>query len=367
MTRVTFGVSASSFAANMSVKQNALDLALEYPQAAVAVEKSFYVDDGLTGANSIEEAIELQKQLQDLFSKGGFLLRKWNSNQPAVLQHISSELKEIYSTQALPGPDDYTKTLGIKWNTTTDHFHLTITDLPSVDCVTKRALVSDVAKTFDVLGWFSPTTIKVKILMQRLWELKIDWDDLLPPDIRDVWLQWRSELKLLSGKHLRRSYFPDAVDVVAVELHGFCDASERAYAGVIYLRIIDSAGDVYLSIVVSKTKVAPIKRLTIPRLELCGAHLLAQLLHHVQRVFNLPLNCVHAWTDSTIVLSWLVGSPRRFKTFVGNRISHIVELISPDRWRYVNGTDDPADCVSRGLLPSELLGITHQKHALSTV
>ena len=114
MTRVTFGVSASSFAANMSVKQNALDLALEYPQAAVAVEKLFYVDDGLTGANSIEEAIELQKQLQDLFSKGGFLLRKWNSNQPAVLQHISSELKEIYSTQALPGPDDYTKTLGIK-------------------------------------------------------------------------------------------------------------------------------------------------------------------------------------------------------------------------------------------------------------
>ena len=119
MTRVTFGVSASSFAANMSVKQNALNLALEYPQAAVAVEKSFYVDDGLTGANSIEEAIELQKQLQDLFSKGGFLLRKCNSNQPAVLQHISSELKEIYSTQALPGPDDYTKTLGIEWNTTT--------------------------------------------------------------------------------------------------------------------------------------------------------------------------------------------------------------------------------------------------------
>ena len=166
MTRVTFGVSASSFATNMSVKQNAFDLTLEYPQAAVAVEKSFYVDDSLTGANPIEEAVEMQKQLQDLFSRGGFLLRKWNSNQPAVSQHIPSELKDTHPTQALPSPDEYTKTLGIEWNTTTDHFHLTITDLPPVAYVTKRVLVSDVAKTFDVLRWFSPTIVKVKILMQ---------------------------------------------------------------------------------------------------------------------------------------------------------------------------------------------------------
>ena len=352
MTRVTFGVSASSFAANMSVKQNALDLSLEYPQAAVAVERSFYVDDGLTGANSIEEAVELQEQLQDLFSRGGFLLRKWNSNRPAVLQHLPPEIKDTHSTQALPSPDAYTKTLGIEWNTTSDHYRLTIAELPPVNCITKRVLVSDVAKTFDVLGWFSPTIIKMKILMQRLWELKVDWDDPLPPDVHDTWLQWRSELKLLSDKHLPRCYFPDAVNIVAVELHGFCDASERAYAGVVYLRMIDSMGDVHLSIVASKTKVAPIKQLTIPRLELCGAHLLTQLLYHVQHVFNLPLNSVYAWT---IVLSWLVGNPRRFKTFVGNRISRIVELISPDRWRHVNGTDNPADCVSRGLFPSELL------------
>ena len=149
MTRVTFGVSASSFAANMSVKQNALDLAQKYPQAAAAVEMSFYVDDGLTGANSIEEAVDLQRQLQDLFSKGGFLLRKWNSNQPTVLQHIPSELRDAHSTQTLPHQEEYTKTLGIEWNTTMDHFRLTIADLPSIDNVTKRVLVSDVARTFD--------------------------------------------------------------------------------------------------------------------------------------------------------------------------------------------------------------------------
>ena len=125
MTRVTFGVSASSFAANMAVKQNALDLALKYPKAAVAVEKAFYVDDGLTGADSIEKAVELQRQLQDLFSRGGFLLCKWNSSEPSVLQYLPPELKETHSTQTLPSPDEYTKTLGIEWNAHLDHFRLT--------------------------------------------------------------------------------------------------------------------------------------------------------------------------------------------------------------------------------------------------
>ena len=105
----------------------------------------------------------------------------------------------------------------------------------------------------------------------------------------------------------------------------------------------------------SKSKVAPIKHLTIPCLELCGAQLLARLIHHVRRVLDIPLSCVHAWTDSTIVLNWLDGSPKRFKTYVGNRISTIVNVIPPDRWRHVCSADNPADCASRGLYPSELL------------
>ena len=147
MTRVTFGVSASSFAANMSVKQNALNHATEYPQAARIVETSFYVDDCLSGADSAEEAIILQRQLHNLFTKGGFLLRKWDSNDATVLDSISSELRDSQSSHLLPTDDEYKKTLGIEWNASKDHFRLTVADQPPIETLTKRGLASDVAKT----------------------------------------------------------------------------------------------------------------------------------------------------------------------------------------------------------------------------
>ena len=356
MTRVTFGVSASSFAANMALKQNAHDNLAEYPQAAETVEKSFYVDDCLTGADTVTAAMELQKHLQELFYLGGFLLRKWNASEAAVLNNLPSDLKDLHVTQIFhDSVAEYTRTLGVEWNANSDQFRLTIAKLPALNNVTKRLLVSDIAKTFDVLGWFSPSTIKAKILLQRLWEQRVDWDDSVPLSIREAWLHWRSELHLLSEKPIPRCYFDKSTDIASFELHGFCDASEHAYAAVVYLRMTTTNGDVQVSLVTSKTKVAPIKRLTIPRLELCGAYLLAHLLQHVHQVLEVPLSKVYAWTDSTIVLNWLDGSPRRFKTFVGNRVSTIMELIPPEKWNHVSGQHNPADCASRGLFPSELV------------
>ena len=116
MTRLTFGVSAS-FTANMAVKQNATDFTGEFPQAASAVYTSFYVDSSLTGTNSLEEAIRLQQQLQELFARGGFLLRKWKSSTPDVLRHLPPHLLDESPCQALPDPDGFSKALGIEWNT----------------------------------------------------------------------------------------------------------------------------------------------------------------------------------------------------------------------------------------------------------
>ena len=355
MTRVTFGVSASSFAVNMALQQNADDFALEFPLAVKAVHESFYVDDGLTGSDSVSGAIDLQRNLQDLFGRGNFSLRKWNSSSREVLDRIPVEFREQQAVSALPSAAEFSKTLGLEWNSRLDSFRLTISELPVLENLTKRALVSDVAKIFDALGWFAPTTVKMKVLLQRVWESRVDWDDAVPSSIQEMWYQWRKELPVLSSKQIPRCYFPQDFHATSSQLHGFCDASEDAYAGVVYLRLTDVHDNVHVSLIVSKTKVAPLKRLTIPRLELCGAHLLSKLLNHVREILSIPLHDTFGWTDSSIVLSWMNGNPRRFKTFVGNRISCIMDQIPPERWKHVRGVDNPADCSSRGIFPKELV------------
>ena len=142
-----------------------------------------------------------------------------------------------------------------------------------------------------------------------------------------MWIRWKSELPILSELLLPRSYFPKESQTTYSELHGFSDASEDAYAAVVYLQSKDDHNQTHVSLVMAKSRVAPIKYLSIPRLELCGAYLLTQLLYHLKQVLNISMDKVFAWTDSTVVLSWLRGSPRRFKTYVGNRVSFIVDCI----------------------------------------
>lgn len=310
----------------------------------------------MSGADSPELAVALQRQLQDLFLHGGFLLRKWNSSDPAVLDAILPELRESKEVRCISTSEhDYTKTLGIEWNGATDTFRITTSEFPQSKCVTKRLLVSDISRVFDALGWIAPTTVCMKILLQRVWEAHVEWDETVPEELQENWRRWRSELNSLLGRSIPRCYFPRHIKVASTQLHGFSDASEEAYAGVAYFRIVDSTGVIHTSLVMSKTKVAPVRHLTIPRLELCGAQVLAKLLGHLKELFQVPSANIYAWTESTIVLNWLTGSPRRFKTYVGNRVSCIVDLVSPDRRGHVDGVQNPADCASRGLLPSALL------------
>ena len=173
--------------------------------------------------------------------------------------------------------------------------------------------------------------MKVKILLQRVWESGVDWDQEIPQNITEEWLRWRTELKYLSKKLINRYCFSKDAMIRELQLYGFCDASEDAFAGVVYIQMTDSEDKVHTSLVVAKTKVAPIKRLTIPRLELCGTYLLTKILYHVREVLKISFSRVFAWTDSTIVLDWLKGNPQWFKQFVGNRISVMMDLLPPER------------------------------------
>ena len=169
------------------------------------------------------------------------------------------------------------------------------------------------------------------------------------------WSKWRQELPMLSKFHILRCYYPKSVTIASTQLREFSDASEKAYSAVVYLRMEDTDGIVHTSLVTSKTRVAPIKPLTMPRLELNGALILAQLLFHCKEVLRIPLSTVYAWTDSTIVLAWLQGNPRRFKVYVANRVAQIMDLIPILHWGHVVSEENPADCASRSIFPTELL------------
>ena len=216
-------------------------------------------------------------------------------------------------------------------------------------------MLSDISKTFDPLGWLSPVTIFLKQLMQRAWEAKISWDDHLPFELADQYLKWRTKLISLKDVELQRFVLLDGFSD-KIELHLFCDASERAYAACIYIVATDSHGRRKSSLLVAKTKVAPVKTQSVPRLELCAALLGTRLYQSVIKSIGqtpVVIEKTFAWTDSTIVLCWLSKEPSRWSTFVSNRISEI-QGENKLNWNHVCSEENPADPASRGINPDEI-------------
>ena len=272
-----------------------------------------------------------------------------------MLNSIPQSYRDSNESQKIHYQEEYTKVLGMEWNMVSDCFRPMVPEFKLNETLTKRVLVSNIARLYDVLGWYSPTIILMKILLQRLWELNLTWDESVPKDIVSTWKKWHMQLRDLKDFRIPRTYFPkDVVVTKELQLHGFCDASEVAYSGVVYIRMKDQEGNIHVAMVVAKTKVAPIKRLSVPRLELCGAMILAKLLSHAAKVLKVSSSNIFAWTDSRVTLGWLQGNPKRFLTFVGNRIAEISETIPVACWRHVKGTENPADCASRGIFPAEL-------------
>ena len=354
MNRVTFGVSASPYLAIGTLQQTAVDHGQDHPVASYHISHSFYVDDLLAGAETVDKALELYASLRTVLSKGGFNLCKWRSS--SVLDSIPTDLREKLPVKevTISHSPSHPKALGLEWNSSLDVMSPSIT-LSDQYKTTKRGLVSDVAKTFDVLGWIAPSILCMKMLYQKLWLLKVGWDEEIPPDLVEQHSTWREQLPLLSQRQQPRCYYRIGAPCKTIALHGFSDASEKAYGAVVYVRSTYQHHPPLMSLVTSKTKVASLKPSTIPRLELCGADMLSQLLTTVGEALSIPQENIHAWSDSSIVLSWLDGSPRDYRAFVSNRVSAILKATPPQSWRHVPTADNPADCASRGMLPKELL------------
>jgi len=230
-----------------------------------------------------------------------------------------------------------------------------ITHSPSAVIPTKRAILSLlVARFFDPIGFLAPVIIRPKILLQEYWKQKLDWDDLPSDALACRWSTFLSRIPSLDRIVVPR-WTRYELAKSSVSLHGFSDASSDAYAACVYLVVHTLAADPIAHLVLAKIKVAPLQTISIPRLELCGALLLAKCVELTVRSLPIALESVHCWTDSSVVLGWLRKTPSTLKTFMANRISDIQTRLPQAQWRHVPTTDNPADCASRGISPDELI------------
>ncbi|XP_053698822.1 uncharacterized protein LOC128745771 [Sabethes cyaneus] len=353
LTTVTYGTASAPFLAVRTLMQICEDEAEQYPLAAEVGKKSVCVDDVLFGADTVEEARELKGQLAAMLEKAGFELHKWCSNSKEVLADIPEARLE---QKVLLNKEGRTKTLGLTWQPDEDVFSFEVMSIAFDEGVpTKRTILSDISKLFDPLGLAGPVIMTGKLIMQELWKEKLNWDEPLEAGIENRWNEYRLQLQTMNTIRISRCVLP-LLQTEFVELAGFCDASQKGYGACLYLRSRNSQGQISSRLLCSKSRVAPIKgnRTTIPRLELCGARLLAQLANNVRRSLPVTVNRVRFWSDSTIALSWINTCPSKLDVFVSNRVAAIQQLSDPSEWCHVSTHDNPADLVSRGIMPQEL-------------
>lgn len=317
---------------------------------AVIINHDFYVDDLITGADSQTQLVNNCRSVKQQLGNSQFHLRKWNSNNPQIVNQIvgengSDSLLNIIKNES-------SKTLGLLWNCKEDILMFSFNTMQHKE-ITKREILSIISQIFDPLGLINPCVLEAKIVLQQLWASKLSWDENVPDKLKSTWLKIMSNLSYLSDIKIPRHIICNDPEVI--ELHAFSDASVHAYSACIYLRSIAQNKIISVHLLIAKSRVSPIKPMTIPRLELCGAFLSARLTEKVKSSLRLQISSCTYWCDSTIVLSWLkITKNQLLKSFVNNRVSEILETSNTSEWRYIPTNLNPADIGSRGLNAKQL-------------
>ncbi|XP_067040969.1 uncharacterized protein [Acropora muricata] len=351
-SRVVFGVNSSPFLAQFVTQQHAETHRTEYPLAAETALKSTYMDDSMDSVADDQQGIELHKQLSQLWKRAGMQARKWLSNSPVVLSEIPPE-DRASEIDLKEGSLPSIKTLGILWQAAKDAFTFKVQPPDNHFSFTKRNFLSKVATLFDPLGFLAPFIIRAKVLLQDLWAAGLDWDDPFGEALVRRSRNWFEELPELAQISVPRCLQPMKDEItISSSLQTFVDASEDAYGSVVYYRNVYPSGLITSVIVAAKTSVAPLRAISVPRLELMGAVLGLRLTKEISKALN--VSDVVFWSDSVDVLWWLRNASRRFKPFVANRVAEIQSLTSSNQWRYVSTENNPADLATRGVIASGL-------------
>ncbi|GJQ65267.1 hypothetical protein Trydic_g22045 [Trypoxylus dichotomus] len=209
LNTVTYGTASAPYLAVKCLKQLSIEHIDNFPRAANAIVHDFYVDDFLSGSDTVEEAQLLCNQVSQILQDGCFELRKWISNNPQILTVLNSSKVSSPQVMLFKQSEVKDKTLGIQWNSSTDNLTYSIPNYNKTRPFTKRNLLSDISKIFDPLGLLSPVVVNAKLLIQKIWQLNLSWDDVVPESIKDSWLNFTDELKslrknsILGNKHLQ--------------------------------------------------------------------------------------------------------------------------------------------------------------------
>lgn len=311
------------------------------------------MDDFFKSVESVRKALELHSQLVKLMELGHFHLTKWLSNAKEVIEQIpeaerAPSIKVVDDEIIMP----VERALGIVWNTKSDCLVYSVQRRPLTD--TRRKILSLIASLFDPLGFLAPFLVKAKMFLQKIWQLGIGWDDPLPQAFMKEWSQWQNDLENISEFAVPRFYRHIAEKPMKIQLHVFGDASERAFGSVAYFRFTYASGSVRCAFVTAKTRVAPQKRLSIPKLELQAAVLSVRMSDMVTREHDYVIDDVYFWSDSIVVLYWIHGASKRQPPFIANRIGEILDSTDPSQWQHCPGKLNPADDSSRGLSAAEI-------------
>ncbi|GFV25237.1 integrase catalytic domain-containing protein [Trichonephila clavipes] len=326
-TRVLFGLRPIPCLLAATLNHHFKKYGEQYPHTFDMLNSSIYVDDLICCQNDVPDALRTTLECLKIFSDAGMLLRKWRSNskQLNLLWQQEGVKTESSETSAidLRSPS---KVLGLAWDPENDLIYFDPRNLlkfMSHRGESKRFILSVVGRILDPIGILGPFVIKLKCLLQELWTLGVEWDSELPPKLRHKWQQWSSEAEGLSEIKIPRFYLGNIdQEISKCEIHCFSDASKSAYGTILYLRFVTCNNEIETSFICSKSRVAPLKSLTLPRLELTAALLSARLAKQVSSCLKFDAN-IYYWTDSLISYYWIRGDSSAFKPYIKNRVQEI--------------------------------------------
>ena len=373
MTRVSFGDKPAGTIATVALRKTAQEHSQMYPTAASSIVQNSYIDDILDSFDDANELSETASNIEWILSTGGFSIKAWLTS--------SNVQDELRNTNPNLSPDllslEDSKILGMFWDQVGDNFKYKVklnfspknrkvrtgpdvkrNDLEQIRSLrlTKRSVLSQISGMFDPLGLLVPFTATAKIMMQQLWknELKtLDWDDPLPKDISEKWLEFFDDMFEVENLSFKRCVKPSGVvDLPMLIL--FSDASEEAYGTCAYVRWKHVDGNVTTNLIAAKGKVAPIKVTTLPRLELCAAVLSKRLFSFIKKESRFTFSKVMFIVDSSIVQAMIQKESYGFKTFAGVRIGEIQQSTEKNQWYWTESENNISDWITRPKHPEEL-------------